>query len=319
MNDAASTRQHTWDGGAGGPEAAVTVAAGDLSATFLPGLGMLGVSLRHQGAELLALPGGLAAWKARTLTGLPLMAPWANRLAGPRYRTGGVEVEIDPAVTQLDENGLPIHGTLVARPGWSVRRLDEAGEGGKAVLEAGFDYGADPELLAAFPFPHELTVTVTVAGARLELATTVRATGDRPVPIAFGWHPYLSLPGAERSAWRLELPDREHLLLDERSLPTGEAVAEPAEAEPIGARTFDDLYRLRGGSRRLALAGAGRRIAVELDAGYPYAQVWVPEGRDFACLEAMTAPIDGLSRGQCRTVRPGDAVTAAFTIQVEAA
>jgi galactose mutarotase-like enzyme len=244
------------------------------------------------------------------------MAPWANRLASYRYEVGGVEVEIDPAMTHADANGLPIHGTMIARPGWSVRRLEEADGGGKAVLEAGFDHGDDPELLGAFPFPHELTVAVVVSGASMELATTLRATGERAVPVAFGWHPYLRLPGADRAGWRLELPDREHLLLDERSLPTGAVVPEAAEAGPIGERTFDDLYRLPG-DRRMALAGGGRRVAVELNAGYPYGQVWVPEGRDFACLEAMTAPIDGLSRGQCRMVQPGDAFTAAFTIRVE--
>ena len=37
-------------------EAAVTLAAGELEATFLPGLGLLGTSLRHRGEELLALP-----------------------------------------------------------------------------------------------------------------------------------------------------------------------------------------------------------------------------------------------------------------------
>lgn len=319
MDDAAPAGQDTWDGGADGAEAAVTVAAGDLSATFLPDLGLLGVSLRHRGDELIALPGGLAGWKRRSLTGLPLMAPWANRLAQHAYEADGVRVGIDPAVTQADANGLPIHGTMIARPGWTTR-TQAAGVDGRAVLEAGFDYGRHPELLAAFPFPHELTVTVVVAGSSMELATTLRATGDRPVPVTFGWHPYLRLPGAERAEWRLELPDREHLLLDRRSLPTGQVVAEPAEGDVIGARTFDDLYRLPGrlpGDRRMALAGGGRRVVVELDAGYPYGQVWVPPGRDFACLEAMTAPIDGLSRGQYRIVEPGDAFTAAFTIRVE--
>ena len=43
---------------------AVRVAAGDLSATFLPDLGMTGVSLRCGGREHLALPGGLAALRA---------------------------------------------------------------------------------------------------------------------------------------------------------------------------------------------------------------------------------------------------------------
>ena len=36
---------------------------------------------------------------------------------------------------------------------------------------------------------------------------------------SFGWHPYLRLPGAPRSDWRLRLPARRHLTLDDRGHP----------------------------------------------------------------------------------------------------
>src|SRR4029453_14587746 len=54
----------------------------------------------------------------------------------------------------------------------------------------------------------------------------------------------LRLPGAPRAAWRLLLPHRRHLELDDRGLPTGKAADEPAEADPVGDRTYDDLYAL---------------------------------------------------------------------------
>ena len=66
--------------------------------------------------------------------------------------------------------------------------------------------------------------------------------------------------------------------LDERGIPTGDERAEPAEAEPIGRRTFDDLYRL-GRARELALLADGAAISMRAGSGYPYAQVWVPAGR----------------------------------------
>ena len=60
---------------------ALTLTSGDLVATFLPDVGMTGVSLQYRGAEHLALPGGLAALRAGATLGIPLLAPWANRLA----------------------------------------------------------------------------------------------------------------------------------------------------------------------------------------------------------------------------------------------
>lgn len=297
-------------------ETAVTLAAGELEATFLPGLGLLGTSLRHRGEELLALPGGVAGYRDRNVTGLPILAPWANRLPSWRYRAAGVEVDLDGLDLATDPAGLPIHGTLTAHRGWRLERL--AAEAERAVLAAAFDYAAWPELQAAFPFPHRLTVTAAVQGASLEVTTTLEATGDRPVPVAFGWHPYLRLPGAPRSAWRLLLPDRTHLELD-GGLPTGKAADEPAEADPVGDRTFDDLYRLADdpATHRLGLEAAGRRLLVGYGDGYGHAQVFAPPGTEFVCLEPMTGPTAALAAGTTPLVEPGASFAATFTIRVE--
>jgi len=300
-------------------EPAVTLAAGQLEASLLPGLGLLGTSLRHRGEELLALPGGVEGYRDGHVTGLPLLAPWANRLPGWRYRAAGVEVDLEGLDLHTDPGGLPIHGTLTAHRGWRLERL--AAEADRAVLEAGLDYGDWPELLAAFPFPHRLTVTFALQGASLAVTTTLTATGDRPVPVAFGWHPYLRLPGAPRAAWRLLLPFRTHLELDDRGLPTGKAADEPAEAAPVGERTFDDLYVLDAdpAERRLGLEAAGRRLVVGYGDGYDHAQVFAPPGAEFVCLEPMTAPTAALATGATPLVAPGDSFSARFTIGVEEA
>ena len=289
--------------------AGATLASGPIEATFLPGLGMLGLSLRHRGEELLALPGGLDGYRAGNVVGLPLLAPWANRLGAPRYEVEGVAVDIAGLDLPTDGRGLPIHGTMTAQPGWEVVAQD-----GRS-LEAHFDYGARPDLLAAFPFPHELRIAATVDPAGLTVTTTVAATTDRAVPVAFGYHPYLRLPGVARSEVRLRLPARRHLALDDRQLPTGAAKAEEAEDLPIGERTFDDLYSL-GDDRVLALDGGGRRLSVELGDGFPYAQVFAPPGAEFACLEPMTAPVNALVDGGYPVAPPGTPFTATFRLGV---
>jgi aldose 1-epimerase len=307
-----SVRFGTVDG-----EPAATLAAGELEATFLPGLGLLGTSLRHRGEELLALPGGVEGYRDRHVTGLPLLAPWANRLPGWRYRAAGVEVDLEGLDLATDPAGLPIHGTLTAHRGWRLERL--AAEPDRAVLAAGFDYGAWPELLAAFPFPHRLTVTATLRGASLAVTTTLAATGQRPVPVAFGWHPYLRLPGAPRAAWRLLLPRRTHLELDDRGLPTGKSADEPAAPDPVGERTYDDLYALEDdpAGRRFGLEAAGRRLVVGYGDGYDHAQVFAPPGAEFVCLEPMTGPTAALAAGTTPLVAPGDTFAARFTVTVE--
>ena len=74
-----------------------SLVAGELEAVFLPGRGMLGVSFKHRGEELLRRLENLEAAAAKgSTTGIPLLYPWANRLASSRYRVAGREVTFDP-------------------------------------------------------------------------------------------------------------------------------------------------------------------------------------------------------------------------------
>lgn len=293
-------------------EAAITLTAGQLAATFLPNLGMTGVSLRYRGREHLALPGGLAALRAGATLGLPLLAPWANRLASRRYRAAGVTVSLAGLRLNTDDHGLPIHGLLVGKPGWRLTR--RATRGDSAHLGASIDVDA-----RAFPFPHRLELAIRAREAQLQVDTTVVPTGQRPVPVTFGWHPYLQLPSTARSRWRLHLPTRRHLELDALGLPTGASTPEPAETAAVGRRTLDDLYAL-GRDRRLALtADDGAAIELHCATNYPFAQVWVPPGRAFAALEPMTAPTNALEAGIAPLVPRGEAYTTRFALTVSAA
>ena len=286
------------------------VATGDLAATFLPDLGMTGVSLRCGDREHLALPGGLAALRAGSTLGLPLLAPWANRLARRQYRAAGVDVDLPGRALGTDGNGLPIHGVLVGQPGWRIGR--RAARADRASFRAALDVDTP-----AFPFPHRIELAVTARERRLTIDTTVVPTGPRAVPIAFGWHPYLRLPGTPRRRWRLRLPARTHLALDDRGIPTGDQHDEEPEAAPIGGRTFDDLYRL-GRQRELALVADDVAISMRAGASYPYAQVWVPAGRPFAALEPMTAATNSLLDGTAPLVAPGGEHTASFDLTIGA-
>jgi galactose mutarotase-like enzyme len=291
-------------------EPAIALTAGSTTALFVPRLGMTGVSLRCRGAEHLALPGGLDALRAGRTTGLPLLAPWANRLSQRRYRAAGVEVDLAGRRLGVDDNGLPIHGLLVGRDGWSVDRL--ATRGNTASLRASIAVDAP-----AFPFPHRIEVAAIVRDAQLRVDTTIVPTGRRPVPVAFGWHPYLRVPGARRSQWRLRLPPRLHRVLDDRGIPNGAAHKESAEAEPVGRRTFDDLYGL-GRDRRLAFrADGGHSVELHCGKDYPFAQVWVPKGRPFAALEPMAAPTNALVSGGTPMALRGEPFTATFALNLD--
>jgi aldose 1-epimerase len=285
----------------------IEICQGDLRATFLPALGMLGTSLRLGDAELVALPGGVEGYRAGHQTGLPLLAPWANRLSRRSYRAAGVAVDLGAVEVSTDPNGLPIHGTMTAARGWEViERAD-------ARVVARFDYGARADLLAAFPFPHTITVSATAVGRALRVETTVEPTSEQAVPISFGWHPYLRLPTGERPSWRLRLPSMRRCRLDGRGIPTGERVEQDATTDAFGARTFDDLFELHD-ERFLSVEHDGAEVGVHFGDGYEYAQIYAPPDSDFVCFEPMTAVVDALVTGACASAEPGTRFTAEFSV-----
>lgn len=290
--------------------AALRLTVGATSFTVLPEVGLLGVSLRVGDREYLALPGGADAALAGHTTGLPLLAPWANRLSDV-WRLGRRTVDLRGRDLHRDDSGLALHGTMIGRAGWELDSVRTGTD--RASARFRFDAARCAAVMASFPFAHELVVEFTVTEARVTVATTIAATGDRAVPVSFGWHPYFVLPGATRDRMRLELPRRHRLVVDERRLPTGAEIAEPAGTVRLAGRGFDDGYRL-GANRRLVLAAGRRRLELALDRNYDHVQVYTPPGADSIALEPMTAATDALARNATPVIAPGERFTARFAL-----
>jgi aldose 1-epimerase len=279
------------------PAGTVVLAAGALEAAFVPAAGLVGCSLRHRGEELLGQRDGVDAYRESGATmGIPFLHPWANRVTTPGL----------PADVPRDEHDQGIHGVLPRA--WRVLRRGTTG------LHAALDF----EGHEAFPFPHRVEQRITLDPRRLAVETLVGAAGDEGVPVAFGFHPYLRLPGVPREEWIVALPRRRRLLADALGIPTGEGVAEVAEVRRLGSRTFDDGYDRLPAAARFAVAGGGRRVTVELGRGYDVAQVYAPANDDVICFEPMTAPTNALVSGRgLRRVAPGVTFRASFAIAVD--
>jgi len=272
---------------------------------------MIGISLSDQGVELLGQRRGLDAYVANGKTmGIPILYPWANRLGANTYTAEGTTVTLAAGQhgVRTDANGLPIHGVLAAYPNWRVTH-ESANE-----LTAEVDF-TDQDLLASFPFPHRLSLTVTLFERTLRMRTSVTPTGNQPVPLCFGFHPYLQLPGVPRDQWVIETPSMRHLKLDGQGLPTGEATLQPAITEPLGDKAFDDGYDEVADGATFAVSGGGRRIEVHFEQGYPAAQIFAPLSEEVVCFEPMTASTDALRCGGYRSALPGDWGIAQFSIR----
>jgi len=296
-----------------------------LEATFVPGAGMLCSSLCHRGEELLAQNAGVSAYAEQGKTmGIPLLYPWANRLAAFQYSVAGQTVQVphDPARIALDDNGLPIHGVIGGRQVWELTQTPAADT---SALAARLSWSeAEPQLFEVFPFRHDLLFQARLADGRLEIEVTVHACGEDVVPLAFGFHPYLAPRGVPREDWLIELPAMRHLALDGNQIPIGPDPADSEQASSaqrfvLGEREFDDGFDSVAEPACFAVSAGDRRIELEFGRGYPCAQVFAPLSGPFICFEPMTAQANALRSGDAlRLLPPGERYRAGFSLRVGA-
>jgi aldose 1-epimerase len=290
------------------------LAAGDQEAVFLPRRGMLGASLRHRGVEILRRMEDLEAAAAKgSSAGIPLLYPWANRLAGPYYCAAAKEVVLEPRspLLHFDDHGLPMHGVPWSLLAWDLTDVRRDGLVGR------LDWTRE-DLLAVFPFRHRLEMAVRIGPEGLTVEMTLVASPDSPVPMSFGSHPYFGLPGLRRTQWRLKLPAMRRLLLDRKGIPTGEEEPFGGFDAQLGGLEFDDGFAVLEDQPSFSLTGAGLRITLKFLGGYPYAQVFAPKGKAYIALEPMTAPTNALISGRgLSLVEPGAQFRAAIQIRID--
>jgi len=144
---------------------ATRIGAGGTEAVFLPGHGMLGISLRHEGIEYLRRNEELKIFAEKNWTaGIPFLFPWANRLDGFQYEVAerGVTLSAHSPLLRYDDNGLPMHGMMWPHLAWSI--ADAKAD----TLTASLDW-SHPRCLVIFPYPCRLTMTATVEPGSLTI------------------------------------------------------------------------------------------------------------------------------------------------------
>jgi aldose 1-epimerase len=293
---------------------------GAIEVELVPEAGMLCRSLRHHGEELLAQNQGLAAYAARGKTmGIPLLYPWANRLAGFDYSIAGQTVTVphDPDRIALDGDGLPIHGVIGGRLRWESTGPTKR-DARSLTARLSWSESQLPGPFEAFPFRHDLVYEAHLENGRLEVTIVVDACGEDMVPVAFGLHPYLSPPGVGRELYTVELPPMRHLKLDAEQIPIGSDRQLPARRFELAEDEFDDGFDNVVEPARFAVEGGARRLELELVEGYPCAQVYAPRAGQFICFEPMTAPANALRSGVgLRVLEPGEQYSATFALRIE--
>ena len=241
--------------------------------------------------------------------GIPLLYPWANRLARFGYRAAGKDVTLseDDSRIPRDDNGLPIHGVLPGLLRWEVQ------DGAPGTLAAGSSGGpaswsscsrsftrSAPRRASARPSSRSRRLSPRPRTVRSRCRSdTTRTCAFRPARATTGWS-RSARPTGSCSTTSRSRPASGRRSTASRSGWTASVSTMPSRRHPTPR------------SRR---PPAAPRLTVEFLAGYSYAQVFAPAGQEFICFEPMTAPTNALDSGDGLTVSsPGGSYRAAFRI-----
>lgn len=203
----------------------------------------------------------------------PLLFPIVGALNGGRYRLDGREY------------ALPKHGFARTSHFTCVEASKSA---------ALFRLSDCDESCAVYPFSFELLMGFRLRGWTLEMAATVRNTGNTDLPFSFGFHPAFAwpLPGGEKAAHRAIFAESEPQpirRIDADGLVLPEAKPSPVQRRvlvPDGslfkadALIWDALH-----SRSLTFGVAG---GPNLDIAFPDTPmlgIWQKPGANYLCIE----------------------------------
>jgi aldose 1-epimerase len=277
-----------------------------LRVSILPSVGNIAFEMLVRGQNVLHWPyASVDAFTAKPgMSGIPFVAPWANRLDEQAFYANGTRYAFDMSLGNV-RGAIPIHGFLTTTDRW--RLVEARADATAAWMSSRLEFFTHPAWMKQWPFAHTIDMTYRVRNGSLEVMTSITNIGAEPMPIAIGFHPYFRLPDAPRDDWRLSLGARTHWLLASTKLPTGEtepiapALAAAAGA-PLGGMDLDDVYadlvRDARGIARMTVRGRSQRLDVDLDPQFKAVVVWAPAQAPFLCIEPMAGVTNALNLAQ---------------------
>jgi aldose 1-epimerase len=244
--------------------------------SIIPSVGMMAYEMKVKGQDVLRFPfKSIDEFKARPtgLHGIPLLAPWANRLDEQAFYANGKRYPFDMKLGNVT-GAIPIHGFMSRTDQWQV--LDVKADGKAAWVTSRLDTSKQADWMKQWPFAHTIDVTYRLQDGTLEVLTRVTNNASEPMPVSLGWHPYYQLTDSPREEWTVTIPARTRWLLDYRKVPTGttESTAKffPNNRGTLKDYNLDDVFGdlIRDSQGRATVVLKGRKQQLEISQGPNY-------------------------------------------------
>ena len=236
-----------------------------------------------KGKDLVRTSATLEDFQARPgFNGVPLLAPFANRLDETAFYANGKKYNFDLELGNV-RGPIPSTGYVNGSKAWQL--VEVKADQRSAWVTCRLDFYKDPVYMAQFPFAHTITMTYRVSDGSLEVQTRLDNLSAEPMPVAVGFHPIFELPDGNRNDWTVSLDAKTHWIEIPQRLPTGET--QPIEKFFGSDRTaielmkyaliddvFTDLVRDANGRATMKLMYNGKELHVSLGPNYKTVLAW---------------------------------------------
>ncbi|RPJ79048.1 MAG: aldose 1-epimerase, partial [Acidobacteria bacterium] len=176
--------------------------------SVLTSVGNIAYAMTVKGQNILRFPFATPGeFKARPagLHGIPLMAPWANRLDEQAFHANGKRYPFDMELGNVT-GAIPIHGFMSWTDKWEV--VETRQDGKAAWLTSRLEAFRQPSWMKQWPFAHTIEMTYRLAEGELEVRTKIINHSTEPMPVSIGYHPYFQLTDSIRDEWTITVPAR---------------------------------------------------------------------------------------------------------------
>jgi len=172
------------------------------------------------GQNLIRPAASLAAFEANPgLSGIPLLAPFANRLDETAFYANGKKYTFDLGLGNV-RGPIPSTGYVTGSKDWQL--VEYKADAKSAWVTCRLDFYKIPQFIKQFPFAHTITMTYRVSEGALEVHTRLDNLSNEPMPAVIGFHPIYELPDGNRDDWTVSVDAKTHWIEIPERLPTGD-------------------------------------------------------------------------------------------------
>jgi aldose 1-epimerase len=236
-----------------------------------------------KGKNLVRTAATLADFEANSgLSGIPLLAPFANRLDETAFYANGQKYNFD---LELGNVRGPIPGTGFVNGSKAWQLVEFEADTKSAWVTCRLDFYRIPLYMQQFPFAHTITMTYRVSEGSLEVHTRLDNLSNDSMPAVIGFHPIFELPDGNRNDWTVSVDAKTHWIEIPERLPTGET--QPienffnADRQAIALKNygliddvFTDLIRDADGRATMTLKYNGKELQTVLGPKYRTVLLW---------------------------------------------